>query len=138
MKRVVLDVNVLVAALLSPNGIPAKLLLGWIDGAFDLLVSQKLLRELSRVLAYSKIRARVSAADASDFVALLRSQATLIPDPKVVERICADPDDDYIIAFARAGEANVIVSGDHHLTDLVDLRPPVRNPLDAHRLLLPE
>lgn len=137
MIRAVLDVNVLVAALLSRGGVPAKLLLAWIEGAYDLLVSPKLLAEVERALAYPKIRARITSGEAAAFVASLRNQARVVPDPRAVERISADPGDDYIIALARAGRATLIVSGDHHLTDLVDLQPPVMTPRDAYRLLLP-
>jgi uncharacterized protein len=39
--------------------------------------------------------------------------------------VSPDSGDDYLIALARAARANVIVSGDRHLTPLVDPAPPV-------------
>ena len=69
--RAVLDPNVLVSALLSPHGTPARLLRLWIDGAYDLVLSGELLDELRRVLAYPKIRSRVSEEQAASFVQLL-------------------------------------------------------------------
>ena len=39
-----------------------------------------------------------------------------------------DSSDDYLIALARAARADVIVSGDSHLTQLVDPTPPVLTP----------
>ena len=62
--RAVLDVNVLVAAILSPTGSPATVLRRWLEGAYDLVVSPKLLEELERTLGYRKIRERVTSEDA--------------------------------------------------------------------------
>jgi predicted nucleic acid-binding protein len=52
----ILDANVLIAALLSPRGSPARLLRAWMNGAFELIVSPGLLAELERALAYPKLR----------------------------------------------------------------------------------
>ena len=71
MIRAVLDVNVIVAALLSPTGSPATLLRRWLDGSYELVVSPTLLRELERTLGYRKISARVTAEDARGLVELL-------------------------------------------------------------------
>ncbi|MFL5796580.1 MAG: putative toxin-antitoxin system toxin component, PIN family [Actinomycetota bacterium] len=59
MLRVVVDPGVLIAGLISPRGTPARMLLRWHDGEFDLVVSRALIGELERVLArpkFSKIR----------------------------------------------------------------------------------
>ena len=66
--RAVLDVNVLVSAILSPTGAPARLLLAWRTGAFELIVSPALLAELNRALEYPKLRRLVPAADADAYV----------------------------------------------------------------------
>ncbi len=39
-----------------------------------------------------------------------------------------DRGDDYLIALARTARADVIVSGDSHLTQLLDAEPPVLTP----------
>ena len=49
--RAVLDVNVLIAALLSPTGAPAQIVSRWLGGEFELIVSGNLLAELERALA---------------------------------------------------------------------------------------
>lgn len=138
MIKLVLDVNVLVSALLSSTGAPATLLRAWLQGAFELVMSPKLLAELSRALAYPKIAKRIPRADADAFVDLLARQAVNVPDPKHVEQVTQDPADDYLFALARAATAAAIVSGYHHLTDLPAARPPVRTPRTAlHTLGLP-
>jgi len=41
--RAVFDPNVLVSALLAPTGAPAELILRWLAGDFELVVSEQLL-----------------------------------------------------------------------------------------------
>lgn len=126
--RAVLDVNVLVAALLARNGSPARLLVRWLAGDFELIVSDKLLGELKRALSYPKVRSRVPPADASAFVELLESTATKARDPDKPERRSRDAGDDYLLALAEASLA-VLVSGDRDLLDMgADL--PIYSPLE--------
>ena len=124
--RAVLDPNVLIAALLSPRGAPANIVSRWLAGEFELLVSDVLLAELERALAYPRIRTRVAADDAADFVALLRDGAVRAPDPSTVPRRSPDRGDDYLVALAEHERA-VLVSGDRHLLGL-GRELPIRTP----------
>jgi predicted nucleic acid-binding protein len=54
--RALLDVNVLVAGLLSRTGSPAVLLGKWLEGEFELVISDLLLEELQKTVARPKIR----------------------------------------------------------------------------------
>lgn len=54
--RMVLDTNVLVSALITPGGLPDKLLQHWEADDFTLVTSSAQLDELLRVLAYDKLR----------------------------------------------------------------------------------
>ena len=124
--RVVLDVNVIISALLSPRGAPATVVRAWIDGAFELVVSPRLLAELRRALAYPKLSARISPDLADEVVELLRRTAIMIEDPAGPPPMRSqDPDDDYLITLAQTAQA-LIVSGDRHLLDVPGL--PVRTP----------
>ena len=126
MIRAVLDVNVIVAALLSPTGSPATLLRRWLDGSYELVVSPTLLRELERTLGYRKISARVTAEDARGLVELLLRDADVRDDPATEPLVrSADPNDDYLISLASAANA-LLVSGDRHLLDLSDDLPIYR------------
>ena len=124
--QAVLDPNVLIAAVLSRSGTPALVLRAWLDGRFDLIVSEALLTELERALRYPKLEARVSAEERISFLELLRTAATLTEDPADVPRVSADPDDDYLVALAHSQKA-VLVSGDQHLLTLSE-RLPIMNP----------
>lgn len=124
--RVVLDVNVLVSALLSGSGAPGRLIALWLEGAFELVVSEELLAELGRALAYPKLREQISREDASDFIALLRSTASMLADAERPDHISRDPGDDYLLALAKAS-SSILVSGDR---DLLVLAPelPIQSP----------
>ena len=120
--RAVLDPNVLIASLLSRSGAPARIVSRWLAGEFELVVSEALLAELARALAYPKIRERIAEDEASAFVGLLRQTVRLAPDPEAPARRSADPGDDYLLALAEAERA-VLVSGDQHLLALAGELP---------------
>jgi putative PIN family toxin of toxin-antitoxin system len=120
--RAVLDPNILIAALLSRAGTPAQLLSRWFAGEFELVVSETLLAELERALAYPKLRDRISAEEATAFVALLRHGAPLADDPVEPSPRSAHPGDDHLLALAEQERA-VLVSGDQHLLALADELP---------------
>jgi len=121
--RAVLDPNVLISALLSPAGAPARLLQAWLYGWFELIVSPRLVAELERALAYPKLRKRVSRGEARRIVKWLADGATFVEDPDELSSVRSpDPGDDYLLALA-AGEHAVLVSGDEHLLGLADDLP---------------
>lgn len=115
--RAVLDPNVLIAALLSAEGTPARILLRWLDGEFELVVSEQLIEEFKRACSYAKISRRVPPPTVDQFEELLRGSAELLIDPESPARRSPDPGDDYLVALAEAGSA-VLVSGDRHLLDI--------------------
>ncbi|MEA2273012.1 MAG: uncharacterized protein QOI98_1720 [Solirubrobacteraceae bacterium] len=116
--RAVLDPNVLISALLSRDGTPARILRAWIGGEFDLVVSPKLLAELERALAYPKLERHVSPDESTTFVGWLRGAADLAADPETPPPVrSADPDDDYLLTLA-ADQRAALISGDKHLLTL--------------------
>lgn len=129
MHRVVLDPGVLISGLISPLGAPAEILVLWTGGAFDVVVSGRLLAEVRTVLARPKFRRYIEEVEADDFVAVLEAEGVPFADPAEVARVTVDPDDDYLVALAAVAHADVIVSGDTHLTQL-QLDPPVLTPRD--------
>jgi uncharacterized protein len=121
--RAVLDPGVLVSALITPTGTPAKLLTATRNGSFELTVSPRLLEELGLVLHRGKFRRYVDLDGVDQYVELLRRDATMAADPAESPPIrCADPDDDYLIALAHSRSA-ALVSGDGHLLELAGQIP---------------
>jgi putative PIN family toxin of toxin-antitoxin system len=126
--RIVCDVGVVIAGLLSADGPPACLLDRWRDGEFDLVVSPLWLAELERVVARPGIARYIDPADATELREAIALQAILIADPPPQPGLTPDPGDDYLVSLARAAGADQIVSGDRHLLGLRDPRPPVITP----------
>jgi len=120
--RAVLDINVLISGLLAPDGASARLIQRWLEGDFELVVSERLLAELKRALTYPKLRARISEAASDQFIGLVRATATMRPDPPNPPPLSRDPGDDYLIALAESS-ASILVSGDQDILALSESRP---------------
>ena len=125
--RAVLDANVLVSALISRAGAPARLVELWLAGEFELVMCATLLDEMERTLAHPKIAGRVDADDAARFVRVLGELAEVVPDPVEPPQFhSVDPGDDYLLALA-ARERVPLVSGDAHVLALAE-RLPISSP----------
>ncbi|OIP44116.1 MAG: putative toxin-antitoxin system toxin component, PIN family [Deltaproteobacteria bacterium CG23_combo_of_CG06-09_8_20_14_all_60_8] len=124
MIRIVLDTNLFVSALLKPGSNPDLILHLVKAEKVLLLMSDSICREISRVLTYPKIRKQLTASneELKNFVQLLRTVAIITPGALNLPPLDADPDDTKYLVCAVEGHADFIVSGDHHLTDLVMYR----------------
>ncbi len=115
--RAILDANILLSALLSPLGAPAKILEAWERKLFTLIACEKLVTELrdvaGRPFFRTKLRAGVAevlAISIQDFSFYCRDlpSGPVAPDPK----------DSHLLALAEAGEAEFLVTGDKDLLAL--------------------
>jgi uncharacterized protein len=109
--RVVVDVNILVSALIVPTGQPAAVIRMWLDGKFTLLTCAPHIDELRATLHKPKIAALIEPHKAGRLVNQVKKVAEDIDPLPRVER-SADPDDDYLLALAEAGNADYLVTGD--------------------------
>uniref|UniRef100_A0A7V4AM92 Putative toxin-antitoxin system toxin component, PIN family n=1 Tax=Thermus tengchongensis TaxID=1214928 RepID=A0A7V4AM92_9DEIN len=117
--KVVLDTNVLIAALLT-KGKAYRLVLhfGLEKEAFDILSSKEQVAELKRVLR-EKFPGVLSRAEVGTFINRFREAALMVkPQPGV--KHSPDPDDNIILGIALAGEADYLVTGDKD--DLLKLK----------------
>ncbi len=124
MIRAVLDANVFVSGILSANAVPGKILKAWRDERFHLAASPAILDELDRVLRYPKIGRLLgwSAAEVADFVEDVAGLAIMTPGKLVLAVITDDPSDNRYLECAVESQADCIVTGDHHLKDLVQFQ----------------
>ena len=121
--RAVVDVNVLISAVLSASGSPAAVLRAGREGRFDIILSRLLLQELTRALAYPKLRQRISPNQATSLVNWLTNHGTLVEDPDRPAPVGSrDPGDNYLLAVAAEGRA-YLVTGDQDLLVLGDDLP---------------
>jgi putative PIN family toxin of toxin-antitoxin system len=132
--RAVLDPNVIISGLLSPEGSPARTLLAWQQSEFELVASPLLLAELERALSYPKLRRRIPTDEAQAVLEWLARSATIMPDPEGPPPVrSVDPGDDYLLALASS-ESAVLVSGDDHLLSLSG-ELPIHSPASFLALL---
>ncbi|WP_418648597.1 putative toxin-antitoxin system toxin component, PIN family [Thauera butanivorans] len=109
--RLVVDTNILISALLIETSLPARLILLWRQGQFDLVSSAERLDELMRVTRYPKVRERLNPALAGRLVNQLR-ELTIMTGRLPVVTACADPYDSYLLAMAEAVSADFLLTGD--------------------------
>ena len=116
MIRAVFDTNLLVSYLLTHRPPIATLIDHHLAREDILLVTAPdLLDELNRVLGYLRLQRYYSEERRKRFVALVLALSEVVELPESIPRICRDPDDDWVIACAVVGRADVIVSGDQDL-----------------------
>jgi putative PIN family toxin of toxin-antitoxin system len=119
--RAVVDTNVWVSAALKPASSPGRVLAAFREGRFTLVASDALLDELAEVLRRPKFTRRgIPPQSFAEVLALLQSGANRVSVEGAL-RVCRDPTDDVLIETAIAGKADVLVSGDRDLTDMVEV-----------------
>ena len=92
------------------------------------MVSPHLLTELATVLKREKLRRYLSGEEAEAFVHWLKEAALFVPDPAERPRYTRDPNDDDLIAAAKAVGIPLLVPGDRDLLALTDPPPAVLTP----------
>lgn len=109
--RVVLDTNIFISALITPEGLPFQSLKLWFEKRYDLVTSVWQIEELRDVSRRDRVKKNLNAADVGTLVNALRSKALVLDTLPAVD-YSPDPDDNNIIAAALAGVAQYIVSRD--------------------------
>jgi uncharacterized protein len=109
MIRVVLDTNILVSALLQPQGLPARVFLLTLEGAAArLCVSGDIYAEYEEVIR----RPRFNRTEAiiEQTLGAIRQRGFWVKCSEKV-RACSDPDDDIFLECAQAARAHYLVTG---------------------------
>jgi putative PIN family toxin of toxin-antitoxin system len=106
--RVVLDTNVIVSALLNPNGTPASVLAAILAGDSILLHDSRLLTEYREVLSRPHFKFAPEMVDC--VVSALFEVGEKIDAPLLAIPL-PDPDDLPFLEVAIAGRADAIVTG---------------------------
>src|ERR1700730_18352348 len=109
MIRVVLDTNILVSALLQPQGLPAQTFLTTVGGtAAQLCVSGDIYAEYEEVLRRPRFN-RPEAVIEHTLRAIRQNGFWVKPSKKLYA--CSDPDDDIFLECAQAARAHYLVTG---------------------------
>jgi putative PIN family toxin of toxin-antitoxin system len=118
--RAVVDTNLFISGLFGKNSLSAKLQDLWINQEFELVTSIEIMKEVSRVLRYPRIRQKFHPKDETlkRFFRLVFRKAVVTKDIYKTDRIADDPSDNKFLACALEGKADYIVSRDQHLRNL--------------------
>ncbi len=112
--RVVLDTNVLLSALLSPHGGPDIIYRAWQKNHFSLVTSLAQLDELRRASRYEKFKDVLQPYRVGTMINNLQRAIVIETPSSLPNNIEAtDPNDTFLLAIARAGDADYLVTGDH-------------------------
>ena len=132
--RLFLDTNVLVSALVS-RGLCAELFVACLE-SHVLLTGQPVLRELERMLS-GKFKLPPSVV--KEYLDLLREVAEFAEGEHLSPPATPDPDDAPILACALAAKADLFVTGDKALLEMLAVESvPVVSPRECwERLTLP-
>lgn len=118
MTRAIVDVNVFVSALISREGVAARLVRHTANRDFELVMSPRLVQELVTVTRRSRFRQYNSVEEAERLITDLWDLGLRVDDAKDIPIVTRDPDDDYLVALLRTSGAHVLVTGDRDLLDL--------------------
>lgn len=116
MQVVVLDTNVLISGIFW-KGSSYKVIEAWVSGKFEMIVSEDILMEYSRVLKDFEKKKKNTNEITQAWIFFIAQNTTLLEVKKKV-KVCRDPFDDMFLDLAIVGNAKYIVSGDKDLLDI--------------------
>ena len=105
--KIVVDANLFASGLIKPNSNPGKILNLIKQNQVELILSPAIIREIKRILLYPKLQKyhRKTEQEIDAYFEDILMFAWIVEEEGVG-------------ACAYEGEANYIVSGDHHLLDI--------------------
>ena len=136
-RRLVLDTNVVLAALLFPAGTASWLRAAWRAGRVQPLVSGDTATELLRVLTYPKFG--LTAEERQDLLDdyLPCCETVAVPEPPPTVPQCRDPFDQPFLELALAARADALITGDADLLALADsFAVPILSPAALRKQLV--
>ncbi len=114
--RALLDANVFISYLLSPDGSSATIrtVEGAFTGAYQMLLPEGVIAELRGKTATKPwLAARIRPEETERLVRLLTAVAEVVPEiGEPLPEVGRDRKDDYLFAHAVVGRADFLVSGD--------------------------
>ena len=129
--RAVIDTNILIRAIIKPEGTVGPILGRLRDGDYEIILSEPLLTEFVDVINRPRIKDKydVDSEDIETVLSLLLLRGRTVAPVERIE-LCRDPQDNMILEAALAAKADFIVSGDEDLLVLNPFRDiPVVGPV---------
>jgi len=113
--KVVIDTNIWISFLIGKKLSSLKSLIS--NKSIQIIVSDELIGEIENVTNRPKLRKYFPQEKVNDFIKLLIIISTHYTI-KVIEPICRDSKDDFLLALAKEAKADFLVTGDNDLLSI--------------------
>ena len=118
--KIVLDTNILISGVISPNSNAGKVIQEWQKNSFEIITSLELLEEIKQVLKYPKI-VKITNWDLKkieEYIEYLHFFTNIVDISKVKYHFEQDPCDNHIIETYIAGKCDYLITGDQAILSL--------------------
>ena len=129
--QLAIDADCFIAGVLAPSGAATELLDLWRDGLFKVVACPQLVSEVRKALLEPRISRRygITRDEVDEFCRRVEQESIWLPDPVGPPRLVpADAGDDYLIQLAKGGDADTLVTRDHHFDGVrgpgLEILPP--------------
>ena len=121
--RVLIDTNVWVSAFLNHHGIPAEIIMTWLEDRIEIVISMPLLKEISDVLQRPRLQKKYkyTTKEIQNYLALIFERSRKVK-PIGNVHLCRDIKDNVILETAILGKATHLVTRDDIKRDLELIR----------------
>ena len=113
--KIIIDTNLFISFLIGKRLQRLKQTL--IDSSTELIFAEQNIDELLIVTSRDKFRKYFPMSDVENLVDFIRITSKVY-EIKRIRKVCRDSKDDFLLALARRGKANFLVTGDNDLLDL--------------------
>ena len=102
------------------SGDSEKILLGWGNKEYELIISTEIIREIVETLMDFKIQLPIKTL--LFWISILSMKSSIVEPEERVEIVKEDKDDNKFIEAAISGKADYIISQDNHLLKIKEFR----------------
>ncbi|MEK0337538.1 MAG: putative toxin-antitoxin system toxin component, PIN family [Nitrosopumilus sp.] len=113
--KIIIDTNLFISFLIGKRLHRLKQTL--IDSSTELIFAEQNINELIIVTSRDKFRKYFTIRDVENLVDFIRITSKVY-EIKRIKKICRDSKDDFLLALAKRGKANFLITGDNDLLDL--------------------
>jgi putative PIN family toxin of toxin-antitoxin system len=113
--RIVIDTNILIAALTKQSSNAARIIRKWRAGEFDIVSSEETLREAEAVVGASWVRRVANAHAIRSLLDELRERSSMVHAPRIDDLALKDAGDRRLVEAAVAGGARYLVTSDREV-----------------------
>ena len=113
--RIVIDTNILIAALTKPAGASDRIVRAWLDGRIDVVTSEATLREAEMVIGAGWLERLSSREAIRDLLDALRERSVQVDAPRIEGLRLKDAGDRRLVEAAVAGDSRYLVTTDREV-----------------------